>query len=110
MENKKTKLTISGSPKKLFKNIDSSKTQGQKTVVIEKRSSKPVNKGNFNRSPSSNFNKNVTHKTNFTNLRKSKSNALIDKSTGKDITFYHTFDIELQLFINDIVKFYRTIR
>ena len=65
MENKKTKLTISGSPKKLFKNIDSSKTQGQKTVVIEKRSSKPVNKGNFNRSPSSNFNKNVTHKTNF---------------------------------------------
>ena len=45
-----------------------------------------------------------THKTNFTNLRKSKSNALIDKSTGKDITFYDTFDIELQLFIDSIVK------
>ncbi len=36
MENKKTKLTISGSPKKTFKNFESSKTKGKKTVVIEK--------------------------------------------------------------------------
>ena len=36
MENKKTKLTISGSSKKPFKNFASSKTQGKKTVIIEK--------------------------------------------------------------------------
>ena len=44
MENKKTKLTISGKPKKSLKNFDSSKTIGKKTVVIEK----PSKKGNFN--------------------------------------------------------------
>ena len=34
MDNKKTKLTISGSPKKSFKNLDSSKAKGKKTVII----------------------------------------------------------------------------
>ena len=34
MENKKTKLTISGGPKKSFKNIDSVNNQGKKTVII----------------------------------------------------------------------------
>ena len=37
MENKKTKLTISGNPKKTFTNFDTSKSQGKKTVVIEKK-------------------------------------------------------------------------
>ena len=37
MENKKTKLTISGSPKKSFKKFDSNKNKGNKTVVIEKK-------------------------------------------------------------------------
>ena len=37
MENKKTKLTISGSSKKSFKNFDSPKAKGNKTVVIDKR-------------------------------------------------------------------------
>ena len=36
MENKKTKLTISGSAKKTIKNIDIAKVQGKKSVVIEK--------------------------------------------------------------------------
>ncbi len=49
MENKKTKLTISGSPKKSFKNFDSSKTKGKKTVVIDKQSARTSNKGAFNR-------------------------------------------------------------
>ncbi len=40
MEKKKTKLTISGSSKKSFKNIDTSKSQGTKTVIIEKQSSR----------------------------------------------------------------------
>ena len=37
MDNKKTKLTISGSPKKSFKNLDTSKTKGKKTVIKEKK-------------------------------------------------------------------------
>ena len=37
MENKKTKLTISGSPKKSFKNIEIAKIKEKKTVVIDKQ-------------------------------------------------------------------------
>ena len=44
---KKTKLTISGNPKKSFKNFDSSKTQGKKTVVIEKNIAKNIKKTNY---------------------------------------------------------------
>ena len=40
MENKKTKLTISGGPKKSFKNIDNLNNQGKKTVIINKQSPK----------------------------------------------------------------------
>ena len=53
MENKKTKLTISGSSKKSFKNLDSSKTQGKKTVIIEKRLAKPGIKNSFSKPGSS---------------------------------------------------------
>ena len=71
MENKKTKLTISGSPKKTFKHFDTSKSQGKKTVVIEKQSSKPSNKGNFNKpaglKSSSNFKRGTPFKSNFPN-------------------------------------------
>ena len=71
MENKKTKLTISGSPKKSFKSFGQSKTLGKKTVIIDKQSNKYSNKGNYNRSsnlkaPSSNFKKNTSIKPNFT--------------------------------------------
>ncbi len=53
MENKKTKLTISGSPKKSYKNFGSSKKQGKKTVVIDKQSTKQSgNRGNFNKTTS----------------------------------------------------------
>ncbi|MDC1112440.1 translation initiation factor IF-2 [Candidatus Pelagibacter sp.] len=69
MENKKTKLTISGNPKKSFKNLDSSKTQGTKTVVIDKLTKKPINKGNFNKPlgsrPPSNFKRGFTSKPSF---------------------------------------------
>ena len=47
MDNKKTKLTISGSPKKSFKNLDSSKSQGKKTVIIDKKSGRSFNKPGF---------------------------------------------------------------
>ena len=50
MENKKTKLTISGSPKKNFKNLEISKNQGKKTVFIDKSSNKSSKKGHPNKS------------------------------------------------------------
>ena len=70
MENKKTKLTISGSPKKSFKNFDSSKNQRKKTVVIDKQSKRPVGKSGFNkptgfRSTSNISKKNFSLKPNF---------------------------------------------
>ncbi len=67
MENKKTKLTISGSPKKSFKNFDSSKTQGKKTVVIEKQSSRTLKRTSFGKpfgsKTSSDFKKGVPFKS-----------------------------------------------
>ena len=44
MENKKTKLTITGDPKKSFKKFDTSKSQGKKTVIIDKQFKKPAGK------------------------------------------------------------------
>ena len=70
MENKKTKLTISGNPKKSLKSFDVSKNQGKKTVVIEKKISRPINKGNFTKPfgsrPPSNFKKGISLKNNLT--------------------------------------------
>ena len=42
---KKTKLTISGTAKKSFKNIEIAKTQGKNSVVIEKQPSKFPSRG-----------------------------------------------------------------
>ena len=69
MENKKTKLTISGSPKKTFKNFESSKTKGKKTVVIEKNLTRNFNKGSFNKTHVSKPStiKNIGNKPSFTN-------------------------------------------
>ena len=44
MENKKLKLTISGKPKKTFKNFEISKSQGKHSVVIEKPQNKIAKK------------------------------------------------------------------
>ena len=46
---KKTKLTISGTAKKSFKNIEIAKTQGKNSVVIEKQPSKFPSKGGSSR-------------------------------------------------------------
>ena len=46
---KKTKLTISGTAKKTFNNIEIAKTQGKKTVVIEKQTSKFPSKSGTSR-------------------------------------------------------------
>ena len=49
MENKKTKLTLSGTTKKSIENIELAKTQSKNSVVIEKKSSKFAPRGNFSR-------------------------------------------------------------
>ena len=49
MENKKTKLTLSGIAKKSIENIELAKTQSKNSVVIEKKPSKFAPRGNFSR-------------------------------------------------------------
>ena len=70
MNNKKTKLTISGSPKKSFKNLETSKNLGKKTVIIEKHSGKFLGKGGGNKSfgskTSSNYKQGSGFKPSFT--------------------------------------------
>ncbi len=70
MENKKTKLTISGNPKKSFKNFDSKNIQGKKTVIIDKQSNRTSSKGSFKKpsgfKPSSTFKRGASLKPNFT--------------------------------------------
>ena len=70
MDNKKTKLTISRSTKKSFKKFDTSKTQGKKTFVIDKKLGKSTFKSSFSKSSSprtttSNF-RGTTFKQKFT--------------------------------------------
>ena len=69
MENKKTKLTISGNPKKSLKKINTPKTQGKKTVIIDRQSNRSAPKGNFyksfNNKSISNFKKGSNFKTNL---------------------------------------------
>ena len=45
MENKKLKLSISGKPKKSFKNFEATKSQGKNSVVIAKSPNKFSKKG-----------------------------------------------------------------
>ena len=47
MENKKTKLTLSGIAKKSIENIELAKTQSKNSVVIEKKTSRYPSKGTF---------------------------------------------------------------
>ncbi len=78
MENKKTKLTISGNTKKSFSNFNANKSQGKKTVIIEKKTGKTPYKGGSNRpissKSSSNFKKGVFSKSNIqTNVSSAQS-------------------------------------
>ena len=73
MENKKTKLTISGTAKKSIKNIEIAKTQGKNSVVIEKSKKNFVKKSSSFKSSSSSikpksnlsFNRSSTLKSSF---------------------------------------------
>ena len=50
MDNKKTKLTLSGIAKKSIENIELAKTQSKNSVVIEKKNNRFSNRSTFNRS------------------------------------------------------------
>ena len=71
MENKKTKLTISGNPKKSFKDFNSPKPQGKNLSSSSRGFSKSTGKGNFKKptgagfKSSSNFGKSSGYKQNF---------------------------------------------
>ena len=65
MNNKKTKLTLSGIAKKSIENIELAKTQSKNSVVIEKKSSKFAPRSNFSR-PSSVRSKSATPTGSFT--------------------------------------------
>ena len=78
MVNKKTKLTISGNPKKPINDFKSSKTQGKKTVIIEKNSNKLFNKPKSSkftgsRPNSSNFKRNSSKPNLSPNISTSSS-------------------------------------
>ena len=60
MENKKTKLTISGTAKKSIKNIEIAKTQGKNSVVIGKTKNTFIKKGSSFRSNSNNIRSKTT--------------------------------------------------
>ena len=68
---KKTKLTISGTAKKSFKNIEIAKTQGKNSVVIEKQTSKFPSRGGssrpggFKQKTTSTFNRGAPVKPSF---------------------------------------------
>ncbi len=72
---KKTKLTISGSAKKSFKNIEIAKTKGKNSVVIEKQTGKFSSRGGSLRPttnktrPTSALNRGISTKPSFNNLK-----------------------------------------
>ncbi len=83
MEKKKTKLTISGNPRKTIDNIDLSKLQNKKSVVIEKKPNRFAN-NNISRKTSSfkprirqndSINKNILDKKPHKNFRQSQQTA-----------------------------------
>ena len=55
MENKKTKLTISGNPKKSFKDFNSPKPQGKNLSSSSRGFSKSTGKGNFKKPTGAGF-------------------------------------------------------
>ena len=70
MENKKLKLTISGKPKKSFKNFETSKSQGKHSVVIDKTQNKFAKKGSSFRPNKTKFSTKLNVNTNDFEKRK----------------------------------------
>ena len=71
MENKKTKLTISGNPKNKIRSFQTNKSKGQKTVFIDKNPDRSLKKTSFSKPfgtkpTSSNFKKSNAFNNKFT--------------------------------------------
>ena len=69
MENKKTKLTLSGIAKKSIENIELAKTQSKNSVVIEKKPNRFSNRSTFSRSAGSRPPAKTGFKSNTPSLR-----------------------------------------
>ena len=82
MENKKTKLTLSGIAKKSIENIELAKTQSKNSVVIEKKPSKFANRNNFSR-PASVRSKSTTNPLGNSTL---KTNTAVKPKPSSPIT------------------------
>ncbi len=70
MDNKKTKLTISGNPKNKIRSFQTNKSKGQKTIFIDKHPDRSLKKAGFSKpfgtkSTSSNFKKSNTFNNKF---------------------------------------------
>ena len=74
MENKKTKLTISGNPKNKIKSFQNTKSKGQKTVFIDKRTDRSAKKPSFSKSFGS--------KSNLASVKRARQKEL--KNANKD--------------------------
>ena len=74
MENKKTKLTISGKPKKIFKDFENKKSQGKNTVIIDKQTKK------------GNFHKPVSSKSSSSGFKRSYSKPVLAPKTVSGIS------------------------
>ena len=84
MENKKTKLTISGNPKNKIRSFQTNKSKGQKTVFIDKNPDRSLKKTSFSKPfgtkpTSSNFKKSNTFNNKFTSKMISSLKKLILK-------------------------------
>jgi len=88
MESKKLKLTISGKPKKSFKNFENSKSQGKHSVVIDKSHNKFVKKGSSFKPSKTKFPTKIRVNTNDFEKRKlaeqRATRRLQDDSVTKD--------------------------
>ena len=74
MENKKTKLTISGKPKKIFKDFENKKSQGKNTVIIDKQTK------------TGNFHNPVSSKSSSSGFKRSYSKQVLAPKTLTGIT------------------------
>ena len=85
MEKKKTKLTISGNPKKSIDNIELARSQNKNSVVIEKKPSRFSNRSPLKRSSEAKpAGKNTGFKSNFFSSQRPQNTSKPSFSTTND--------------------------
>ena len=111
MEKKKTKLTISGSPKKSFKNFSSSKPQEKNLSSPNKGFNKPSGNSSFRKSSGSgfkpsgnNFGRSTGFKSSGNNFGKSTGFKSSGNNFGKSTGFESKFPVSSPSTLNDFEK------